>query len=334
MSSPKRAPFAALSFASPRWPSPAAVLGATRAATQARSATPIVAATVNGRPIYIEDVRAHAVARGWLQEGRGPRRQFRRILLRARRVDPSAAVRHGSRSARAWTGSRMCAANSRMRANECWPMRSTKRSTSARPIREAIERLYRENASRLGQGEEVHLRHIQFETREAADAAKRRLEQGERFEALAFELQRPLRRRWRRHGLGARSPIWPPACARRRARQCRRPGRADADADRQLAPFPRGRPPRRAACQPGNAAAAHRRLAALPGDHPTRTSGSSATPASSGCASLRKAGATPQTPAPSTAPCRRRRRARTLRRTRPRLRPNPPPFPFPMGPAA
>ena len=53
---------------------------------------------------------------------------------------------------------------------------------------EAIERLYRENANRLGQGEEIHLRHIQFETREAADAAKRRLEQGERFEALAFEL--------------------------------------------------------------------------------------------------------------------------------------------------
>jgi peptidyl-prolyl cis-trans isomerase C len=53
---------------------------------------------------------------------------------------------------------------------------------------EAIERLYRENASRLGEGEEIHLRHIQFDTREAADAAKRRLDQGERFEALAFEL--------------------------------------------------------------------------------------------------------------------------------------------------
>jgi hypothetical protein len=52
---------------------------------------------------------------------------------------------------------------------------------------EAIERLYRENASRLGQGEEVHLRHIVFPTREAADAAKRRLDQGERFEVIAFE---------------------------------------------------------------------------------------------------------------------------------------------------
>src|SRR5262245_27908140 len=30
---------------------------------------PVVAATVNGRPIYIEDVRSHAVARGLLQEG-------------------------------------------------------------------------------------------------------------------------------------------------------------------------------------------------------------------------------------------------------------------------
>jgi peptidyl-prolyl cis-trans isomerase C len=32
------------------------------------------------------------------------------------------------------------------------------------------------------------LRHIQFNSREAADAAKRRLDAGERFEALAFEL--------------------------------------------------------------------------------------------------------------------------------------------------
>src|SRR5215475_13885923 len=30
---------------------------------------PVVAATVNGRPIYVEDVRAHAVARQLLQEG-------------------------------------------------------------------------------------------------------------------------------------------------------------------------------------------------------------------------------------------------------------------------
>src|SRR5262245_44049886 len=29
---------------------------------------PIVAATVNGRPIYVEDVRAYAVSRGWIQE--------------------------------------------------------------------------------------------------------------------------------------------------------------------------------------------------------------------------------------------------------------------------
>src|SRR5690606_19025301 len=30
---------------------------------------PVVAATVNGRPIYIEDVRTHAVQRGLLEEG-------------------------------------------------------------------------------------------------------------------------------------------------------------------------------------------------------------------------------------------------------------------------
>jgi peptidyl-prolyl cis-trans isomerase C len=53
---------------------------------------------------------------------------------------------------------------------------------------EAVERLYRENMSRLDQGQEIHLRHIQFETREMADAAKRRLDQGERFEVLALTL--------------------------------------------------------------------------------------------------------------------------------------------------
>jgi peptidyl-prolyl cis-trans isomerase C len=53
---------------------------------------------------------------------------------------------------------------------------------------EMAERLYRQHQNQLGQGAEVRLRHIVFPSREAADAAKRRLDQGERFEALAFEL--------------------------------------------------------------------------------------------------------------------------------------------------
>jgi peptidyl-prolyl cis-trans isomerase C len=148
---------------------------------------PVVAATVNGRPIYIEDVRAHAVARGLLEEGEDLDAnsdafyfaleeliQFRLFSMEAeaRGLDREPDVRRQLENAR----ERVLAAAIYEEIDQ--------HATDP----DAIERLYRENASRLGQGTEVHLRHIQFDTREAADAAKRRLDQGERFEALAFEL--------------------------------------------------------------------------------------------------------------------------------------------------
>jgi peptidyl-prolyl cis-trans isomerase C len=148
---------------------------------------PVVAATVNGRPIYIEDVRTHAVQRGLLQEGEDLDAnsdafyfaleeliQFRLFSMEAeaRGLDREPDVRRRLENAR----ERVLAAAIYEDVDE--------RATDPA----AIERLYRENTSRLGQGQEVHLRHIQFETREAADAAKRRLDQGERFEAVAFEV--------------------------------------------------------------------------------------------------------------------------------------------------
>ena len=141
---------------------------------------PVVAATVNGRPIYIEDVRAHAVARGLLQEGEDLDAnsdafyfaleeliQFRLFSMEAeaRGLDREPDVRRQLENAR----ERVLAASIYEEIDQ--------HATDP----DAIERLYRENASRLGQGTEVHLRHIRFETREAADAARRRLEQGERF---------------------------------------------------------------------------------------------------------------------------------------------------------
>src|SRR5262249_5944127 len=54
----------------------------------------------------------------------------------------------------------------------------------------AIEKLYRDNTARLDQGQEIHLRDIQFDTMEAAQEAKRRLDQGEQFTALAYTLSR------------------------------------------------------------------------------------------------------------------------------------------------
>jgi peptidyl-prolyl cis-trans isomerase C len=147
---------------------------------------PIVAATVNGRPIYIEDVRGHAVARGWLRETEDLDAnsdafylaleeliQMRLFAMEAeaRGIDRRVDVRRQIDNAR----ERVLAASIYDEID----------ARSNDP--EAIERLYRENASRLGQGEEVHLRHIVFPTREAADQAKRRLDQGERFEVIAFE---------------------------------------------------------------------------------------------------------------------------------------------------
>jgi peptidyl-prolyl cis-trans isomerase C len=147
---------------------------------------PIVAATVNGRPIYIEDVRSHAVARGWLRETEDLDAnsdafyialeeliQMRLFAMEAevRGIDRRADVRRQIENARERVLAASIYDEIDARANDP----------------EAIERLYRENTSRLGQGEEVHLRHIVFPSREAADQAKRRLDLGERFELVAFE---------------------------------------------------------------------------------------------------------------------------------------------------
>lgn len=149
--------------------------------------SPIVAATVNGRPIYVEDVRAYAVARGWLQETEDLDANsdafFMALeeLIQIRLFAMEAEARGLDREP--MTRRQLENARERVLANSIYDEIDQRANDPA-----AIERLYRENVNRLAEGEEVQLRHIQFETREAADAAKRRLDQGERFEALAFEL--------------------------------------------------------------------------------------------------------------------------------------------------
>src|SRR5215468_12221515 len=68
MASPKRAPLIADVFALTLGLAGCG-LGRDQSGDNGTVRNPIVAATVNGRPIYVEDVRAHAVARGLLQEG-------------------------------------------------------------------------------------------------------------------------------------------------------------------------------------------------------------------------------------------------------------------------
>jgi peptidyl-prolyl cis-trans isomerase C len=148
---------------------------------------PMVAATVNGRPIYVEDVRVFAVSQGWIEEtgdldaNSAVAQMALEELIRNRLFAMEAEARGLDR--RPDVRRQLDYVRERVLAAAVYD-----EIEQAATDRETIERLYRENVSSLGQGDEVHLRHIQFSTREAADAAKRRLDSGERFEALAFEL--------------------------------------------------------------------------------------------------------------------------------------------------
>lgn len=150
-------------------------------------ADPVVAATVNGRPIFREDVRAYAVETNMARDGEDLPEdsdafhlalnaliEQRLFAMEAERrgLDRTAEVRRALETAREQILARVILREVDDAAND--------------PA--VLERLYRENARQLGEPTEVHLRHIQFESRESALAARRRLEGGERFEALAFEL--------------------------------------------------------------------------------------------------------------------------------------------------
>lgn len=148
---------------------------------------PVVAAQVNGRPIYIEDVRNYAVQRGLLQEGEDldansdefffALEEMIEVRLFATQAESDGLDREPD------IRRRLQLARERVLATAIYEELLQKASDPR-----AIERAYRENAARLGEGQEIHLRHILFPTRDAALAAKRRLDNGERFEALAFEL--------------------------------------------------------------------------------------------------------------------------------------------------
>jgi peptidyl-prolyl cis-trans isomerase C len=148
-----------------------------------------VAAKVNGRPITNEDVRIFAVRNGLLRDGEElntdsdvfhvaldeliTQRLFA-IDAESRGLDRDPDVRRALEAAR-----------ERILADAVYA-EIDRRATDPR----TVERLYRENARQLGRTAEAQIRHILFDTREAALSAKRRLDEGERFEALAFELSK------------------------------------------------------------------------------------------------------------------------------------------------
>jgi peptidyl-prolyl cis-trans isomerase C len=159
----------------------------TRPGDGGSAADPIVAATVNGKPIYISDVEAEATVRGIIREGEEldtGADEFFQVLedmietrlfameAEKRQIDRNADVRHRLERAR-----ELILAGA---LND--QIRDTALDESA------VERMYREQVRLLRNGREVHIRQIVLGGKEAAVAAKRRLDAGEAFEALAYEL--------------------------------------------------------------------------------------------------------------------------------------------------
>jgi peptidyl-prolyl cis-trans isomerase C len=148
---------------------------------------PIVAATVDGKPIYVSDVDSLAVVRGFIREGQelDPNSDaFFQLLedlietrlfaaeAEARQLDRNADVRHRLERSR-----ELILAEA---LNE--QLRETAIDESA------IEKMYRDQIRILRNSREVHARRIVLPTRDSATAVARRLESGETFEALAYEL--------------------------------------------------------------------------------------------------------------------------------------------------
>ncbi|MBI1188173.1 MAG: hypothetical protein GC206_12735 [Alphaproteobacteria bacterium] len=153
-----------------------------------------VAAKVNGRPIYHEDVRDFAVRNGRLREGEEltPGSDVYHLALQdlitqrlfareaeTRGLDRDPDVRRA-----------LDAARERILASAIY---SEIENRATDP--DTIERRYKQTIRDIGETPEVLIRHIQLDTREAASAAIRRLNEGERFEDLAFQLSRDVRTR-------------------------------------------------------------------------------------------------------------------------------------------
>ncbi len=146
-----------------------------------------VVARVNGRPVYDEDVLVEAVGRGVIREGEELDQksdiyfQLLQDLIDTKLLALEAETRRLDRTIDARR--RLDIARERILAsvlNEDVATKAIKES--------AIQRMYRQQIELLGQGREIRARRIVLPSEDAALAAKRRLETGESFEALAYEI--------------------------------------------------------------------------------------------------------------------------------------------------
>jgi peptidyl-prolyl cis-trans isomerase C len=150
---------------------------------------PTVAAMVNDKPIYVDDVLAEAVAQGVIKEGEDldpsspafyqitedliETRLFA-IEAEGRGLDKEPDVRH-----------RLDVARERILANV---LNENIADTALKDS--SIERMYKEQVKLLKQGQQVRISQILLDSKEAALAAKRRLDSGEEFVRLAYSLSK------------------------------------------------------------------------------------------------------------------------------------------------
>lgn len=146
-----------------------------------------IVARVNGRPVYNEDILVEAVGRGIIREGEELDQksdvyyQLLQDLIDTKLLALEAETRRLDRTADARR--RLDIARERILAsvlNEDVATKAIKES--------AIQRMYRQQIELLGEGREIRARRIVLASEDAALAAKRRLETGESFEALAYEI--------------------------------------------------------------------------------------------------------------------------------------------------
>lgn len=155
--------------------------------TAATITNPIVAATVNGRPIYIDDVRMRAIEFCGLSPGQDVESDPEifdcalRSLIEERLFATEAERRGLDRDPE--VRRQLELARERVLADAIY-----RDLFAAASDPERVETAFRNNQRDLGGRPQVALSQIVFETRGAALAALRRLQNGETFEMLAMEL--------------------------------------------------------------------------------------------------------------------------------------------------
>jgi peptidyl-prolyl cis-trans isomerase C len=148
---------------------------------------PVVAATVNGRPIYIDDVRMRAMESCGLAQGQdvesdpGIFNCALRLLIEERLFSAEAERRGLDRDPE--VRRQLELARERVLANAIY---RDLYEVASEP--ERVESVFRNNQRDLGGRPQVGLSQIVVDSRGTALAALRRLQSGESFEALAMEL--------------------------------------------------------------------------------------------------------------------------------------------------